>query len=300
MKKPDLRIGGLRRFAIAITVLNLLGHTVLGFETSWAQMFVALFTAYLTEILLEVIDAWGNKKPYRFAGGVIKLCNFLLPAHIAGMAVAMLLYTRSSLLPFVFASAVAIASKAIFTAPVNGSRRHFLNPSNAGIAVTVFLFPTLSPIVPYQFTEYLSGKMGWVLLAVIVLLGTFMNWRYAQRLPLVLAWLIGFALQGELRCLMTGLPLSVGLVPMTGVSFVLFTFYMITDPGSTPTDRREQVVFGAAVSAFYSLLVLSHIGFAFFYALFIVCSVRGLVLHLRAVRLRSYSLTQASPPSGRG
>ncbi|NEQ87997.1 MAG: enediyne biosynthesis protein UnbU, partial [Moorea sp. SIO2I5] len=31
------RLGGLRRFAIAITVLNLLGHTVLGFEQSWAQ-----------------------------------------------------------------------------------------------------------------------------------------------------------------------------------------------------------------------------------------------------------------------
>lgn len=289
MKKPDLRLGGLRRFAIAITVLNLLGHTVLGFESSWAQMFLALITAYFTEIFLEVIDAWGNKKPYRFAGGLVKLVNFLLPAHIAGMAVAMLLYTRASLLPFVFASAVAIASKALFTAPVNGSKRHFLNPSNTGIAVTVLFFPALSPIVPYQFTEYLSGEMSWVLLIVVVFLGTFMNWRYAQRLPLVLAWLIGFALQGELRCLMNGLPLSVGLVPMTGVSFALFTFYMITDPGSTPTDWREQVIFGAAISVVYSLLVLSHVGFAFFYALLIVCSARGLVLHLKAVRVRSYS-----------
>ena len=106
MSGPDLRLAGLRRFAISISVLNLLGHTVLGFESSWSQMFVALITAYFTEIVLEVVDAWANKRPYRFAGGVWKLIDFLLPAHIAGMAVAMLLYPGSLLLPFVFASAV--------------------------------------------------------------------------------------------------------------------------------------------------------------------------------------------------
>ena len=31
----DLRLAALRRFAIAITILNVLGHTVLGFEQAW-------------------------------------------------------------------------------------------------------------------------------------------------------------------------------------------------------------------------------------------------------------------------
>ena len=42
--------------------------------------------------------------------------------------------------------------------------------------------------------------------------------------------------------LLYGLPLSVGLTPMTGVAFVLFTFYMITDPGATPSRWKGQVV----------------------------------------------------------
>ena len=42
MSKPNLRLAALRRFAVTITVLNLLGRTILGFENSWAQMFVAL------------------------------------------------------------------------------------------------------------------------------------------------------------------------------------------------------------------------------------------------------------------
>jgi len=68
------------------------------------------------------------------------------------------------------------------------------------------------------------------------------------------------------------------------VSFLLFTFYMITDPGATPSDKREQVIFGASTAAVYCLLVLAHIGFAFFYALFIVSFSRGVFLQLRQMR----------------
>ena len=290
MSGPNLRLASLRRFAISITVLNLLGHTVLGFESSWAQMFVAVLTACSTELVLEIADAWANKRPYRFAGGGWCLVDFLLPAHIAGMAVAMLLYSGAMLLPFVFAAAVAIASKALFTAPVDNSRRHFLNPSNTGIAITVLLFPTLAPIMPYQFTERLSGGMSWAFPVLVIFVGVFMNWRYAGRLPLVLGWVIGFALQGIVRCLISDLPLIVGLVPMTGVSFILFTFYMVTDPGSTPIKSREQFVFGGAIALVYALLVLAHIGFAFFYALLIVCSTRGLILYFQAAKLKTKSL----------
>ena len=112
-----------------------------------------------------------------------------------------------------------------------------------------------------------------------------MNSRYAKRMPLVLAWVAAFAIQGVLRCLMNGLPLIVGLIPITGVSFLLFTFYMITDPGATPSDKREQVIFGASTAAVYCLLVFAHIGFAFFYALFIVSFCRGLFLYFTETRV---------------
>jgi hypothetical protein len=280
--RPNLRLPALRRFAITITVLNVLGRTILGFENSWAQMFVALLTAYFAEIILELVDAWANQKSPRFTGkGVVNFIDFLLPAHISGMAVSMLLYCGDLLLPFAFASAVAIASKALLTVMVNNAERHFLNPSNTGIAVTVFLFPALAPIMPWQFTEGLSSNWSSAFAVIVIVLGTYMNWYYAKRMPLVLAWVATFAIQGVLRCLINGLPLIVGLIPITGVSFLLYTFYMITDPGATPSDKREQVIFGVATAAVYCLLVLAHIGFAFFYALFLVSFCRGLFLYLR-------------------
>ena len=285
MSKPNMRLAALRRFAITISVLNLLGHTVLGFENSWAQLVVTLLAAYLTEILLEIVDAVANQKTPRFTGGVTSFIDFLLPAHISGMAVSMLLYCGDQLLPFAFAAVVAIASKALLTVKVNNSERHFLNPSNTGIALTVLLFPTIAPIMPWQFTESLSSNWSSAFPVVVVALGIYMNSRYSRRMPLVLGWVVAFAIQGVIRCLMNGLPLIVGLVPITGVSFVLFTFYMITDPGATPSDRREQVIFGASTAVVYGFLVLAHIGFAFFYALFIVSFCRGLLLYLKQMRL---------------
>lgn len=287
MSKPNLRLAALRRFAVTITVLNLLGRTILGFENSWAQMVVALLAAYLTELILELVDTWANKKTPRFTGGLTNFIDFLLPAHISGMAISMLLYCGDLLLPFAFASVVAITSKALLTVKVNNAERHFLNPSNTGVALTVLLFPALAPIMPWQFTENLSANWSSAFAVIVIVLGTYMNSYYAKRMPLVLAWVIAFALQGVLRCLINGISLLVGLVPITGVSFLLFTFYMITDPGATPSDKREQVIFGASTALVYCLLVLAHIGFAFFYALLIVSLCRGAFLYLREARVNA-------------
>ena len=56
-EKKDLRLPALRRFAFAITLLNVAGHTVLGFEQAWATPLLALAVAYGTELLLETVEA---------------------------------------------------------------------------------------------------------------------------------------------------------------------------------------------------------------------------------------------------
>jgi len=57
MIQKDLRIEALKRFAAAITVLNIAGHFFLGFEQSVAHALVALLTAYTLEIAFEIIQA---------------------------------------------------------------------------------------------------------------------------------------------------------------------------------------------------------------------------------------------------
>src|SRR5215216_1203563 len=186
------RLGGLRRFAVAITVLNILGHTVFGFEQSWAQPLVALATAYVVELLLERIDSWCRRRTPKYAGGRRQFVDFLLSAHISGLAVAMLLYANERLWPIIFATTVAICSKAIFRAQVKHGTRHFFNPSNFGITLTLLLFPWVGISPPYHFTENLQGAGDWVLPGIIVVTGTILNARFTHRLPLIGAWLGGF------------------------------------------------------------------------------------------------------------
>ena len=274
------RLGGLRRFAFAITVLNILGHTFFGFEQSLAQPLVALASAYSVELLLELIDARCNQRAPRFAGGgPLKFVDFLLSAHITGLACAMLLYSNERLGPVVFASVVAICSKAVLRAPAGRGTRHFFNPSNFGITITLLVFSWVSIAPPYQFTENMTGIGDWILPAVIVCSGTFLNARFTHRLPLIAAWLGGFVAQAALRSLFFDSPFEAGLVPMTGVAFILYTFYMVTDPATTPAGRRDQIGFGLSVAAVYGLLMVMHVVFGLFFALAIVCAVRGVCAH---------------------
>ena len=279
---PD-RLGGLRRFAVAITVFNLLGHTVFGFEQSPLQPIVALATAYGVELLLEFIDARARGRPPRFAGGVHNLVESLLSAHITGLAVAMLLYANDRLLVIAFAAAVAIASKAVFRVRVGSGRLHFLNPSNFGITLTLLLFPWVGIAPPYHFTENLFGPGDWILPGLIILSGSFLNARFTHRLPLIAGWLGGFVLQAWVRSELFGTPLAAALLPMTGLAFILFTFYMITDPATTPHALRPQLAFGGLVATAYGLLVSAHIVFDLFFALTIVCTLRGLALGAHAL-----------------
>ena len=291
------RLGGLRRFAIAITVLNILGHAFFGFEQSFAQPVVAVASAYSVELLLEFIDARCNRRPLRFlGGGVRRFIEFLLSAHITGLACAMLLYANERLGPVVFASVVAICSKAVLRAPAAKGTRHFFNPSNFGITITLLVFSWVSVAPPYQFTENMTGFGDWILPAVIVCTGTFLNARFTRRLPLIAAWLGGFVAQAALRSLIFDTPFVAGLVPMTGVAFILYTFYMVTDPATTPAGRRDQIGFGLSVAAIYGLLMALHVVFGLFFALTIVCACRGLcAFAVRWIRGREPALGSTSP-----
>ena len=271
----DLRLAALRRFAVAISLLNIAGHLFLGFEQSVAQVLASLATAYSTELLLEAIDARAHRRQPRFLGGPKVLINFLLPAHITGLAVAMLLYANQRILPVVFGAIVAIGSKAILRVPLGTGTRHFLNPSNAGIATTLLLFPWVGIAPPYQFSEQLTGVGHIILHCVFIFTGSFLNDRLTGRIPLISGWLGGFFLQALIRNSIFGTSWESGLVPMTGIAFLLFTFYMISDPGTTPFKPKAQILFGASVAFVYGVLMILHVSFGLFFALAIVCIVRG-------------------------
>jgi Na+-translocating ferredoxin:NAD+ oxidoreductase RnfD subunit len=280
------RLAGLRRFAFAISVLTVLGHAVLGFEASWAYPLVALATGYSVTLLIDAVGALADRRRPAFLAGPAELANALLPAHITALAIAMLIYPNERLLPLVFATAAAIGSKAVFRVRAGSGSRHVFNPSNFGIALTLLLFPWVGIAPPYQFTEALGPIGDWGLPAVLVCAGLFLNTRFTRRLPLLAGWVGGFLLQAFARHAFLGASLAGALLPMTGMAFLLFSFYMVTDPPTTPSRPRAQVAFGLAVAAAYGALMVCHVVFGLFFALAAVGTARFAGLSILAGRGR--------------
>jgi Na+-translocating ferredoxin:NAD+ oxidoreductase RnfD subunit len=286
----DPRVSALRRFAISITVLTALGETVLGFEEAYVTPVVAVLGACSVELVLETIEARARQRPVRYRGSPIQFADFLLPAYITGLACAMLLYANSELWPVVFAVTVAVGSKYVFRVKVNGRARHFLNPSNIGIVITLLLFPWVGIAPPYQFTEWVSGPFTWLIPVAILISGTMLNAKLTKKTPLIVGWVGGFALQAVIRTAVEHTATVSALLVMTGTVFVLFSNYMITDPGTTPVRPWRQVAFGAAAAVTYGLLVYLHIVFGLFFCLAIVCAIRGVSITVLSARPRRHAV----------
>lgn len=277
-RQRDPRYTALRNFAISLTVFNILGYTVLGFEQPWLWPFLAIATGYTTEIVLEVIGAWATQRSPQFRGkGARGVYEFLLPAHITSLAANMLLYANDLWWPIMFAIVVAVGQKHFLKAPINGRWRHFMNPSNLGITVFLLIFGSWGSIAPpYQFTEYANSFFRIMIPLVIVTAGTVINAMLTRRMMLIMGWMGGFAIQALIRHWIWDVSLFTAFGVMSGVAFVLFTNYMVTDPGTTPSKGRAQFIFGSGIAAVYGVLMGFNVVYTLFYATSIVCALRGL------------------------
>ncbi|MEV8632068.1 enediyne biosynthesis protein [Streptosporangium sp. NPDC051023] len=269
----------LRNFAMSITVFNIIGYTLLGFEQPWLWPVIALATGYTVEIALEYVSARGEGRAPRYAGnGMRGLMEFLYPAHITSLALNMLIYVNDQVLVMIFGVTVAVGAKWVLRAPVRGRLRHFMNPSNFGIAVILLILPWASIAPPYHFTENVDTWIDWLVPAIIVLGGSMINGKLTGRMWLIAAWVGGFALQAVLRGLFFGTSIAGALGTMTGVAFILFTNYMITDPGTSPSRPAVQMVFGGGVALTYGFYTAVHIPYGIFFATATVCLIRGAFL----------------------
>ncbi|MDX8049568.1 enediyne biosynthesis protein [Lentzea sp. BCCO 10_0798] len=264
---------------MSMTVFNIIGYSVLGFEQPWLWPFIALLTGYTVEIGLELVGARTDGRPPRFLGnGVRGVVEFLYPAHITSLAMNMLIYVNDQIWVMIFGVVVAVGAKWVLRAPVRGRLRHYMNPSNFGIAVILLIFPWASIVPPYHFTENVTGLFDWLIPAIIVTAGTMLNAKLTGRMWLILSWLFFFVVQSVVRGILFGTSIPGALLTMTGVAFVLFTNYMITDPGTSPSKPISQIAFGGGVALAYGFFTGVHIAYGLFFATALVCLIRGMFL----------------------
>jgi hypothetical protein len=295
-KRPPNR--ALQITASFATAFAIGGHALLGFEQSIFQMVVAVLTGYTVAFLLEFVDAWCTGKPVAFKGqGFRGVVMFLLAPHMTSITTSFLIYVNDNIFIMMFAVAAGISSKYLFriTGPTRAD--HFMNPSNFGIITTFTLFPTMT-VIPYQFTETVSGPVDWIVPAVIWTLGTRLNIVHSKRITVIISWLVGFVLQGAVRSTLGDANFLGTLMPMTGVAFALFSCYMVTDPKTSPPTKRGQILFGAGMAAAYGVLITLHVMMPLMFCVTAVCAIRGIALFLNHRKTLALELPKTALAAG--
>jgi hypothetical protein len=283
VKKRDPRMG-LRMSASLATVFTILGHTVFGFEQSVAQLFVCLLAGYSSAFFFEWVDAKANSDvPGYMGGGWKKMLDWLLSAHMTSITLSFLLYFNKRLWIAALTVVLAIGSKYLLRVNVNGRLQHFMNPSNFGITFVLATYHWVG-ILPWAFTVKLHGAWDYLVPLIIVMLGMRLNLLFTGRLPVIAAWLVTFFLQAAFRSWRMDTPFIGQIVVLSGIALVLFTLYMITDPQTSPSKLRSQIIFGAGIGIAYSVLLDLHIQYTIFYSVTVVCAIRGIVLYVAGKR----------------
>ncbi|OQW50356.1 MAG: hypothetical protein A4S09_00760 [Proteobacteria bacterium SG_bin7] len=246
--------------AILFTYL-LLGLTILGFNRSPSQAVVTTLGCVVLEIFFC----------YLFARKII----FPLSALITSFSLSFLLNYGHGLsflfLPVLF----AIGSKYL----IQFKNRHSLNPAMVGVSFSLLFSADLITAAPaYQWNGI--GAMS----IFVVMLGLFFVIPKVNRHNLVVSFLFFFTLQTALRAwiMKHHLPFeTLFLGTLSSPSFFIFTFFMITDPATSPKDIGQQRWVGFFLATTDLLLHLKQSYYTFFYAALIVGSVRFFINHAR-------------------
>lgn len=156
-------------------------------------------------------------------------------AAISGLSLSILMRSDSFAISLALAC-VAILSKFV----IRYKNKHVFNPTNFALVLGI-LGTSHVWIVPSQWGN------GAILAFFIAGMGTFVVNR-AARSDVSFAFLATYASIAFGRALLIGEDLSIPLKRLQTGSLLVFIFFMISDPKTTPNSRIGRVIFGSSVA----------------------------------------------------
>ena len=215
--------------------------------------------AVLFLLILLGITVFDFNLPLWHAFGVLgavlitqKLCSWMVYAQfdwrspvITAASLTLLLRT-DQLAWSILAGVIAIGSK--FLIRVNG--KHIFNPANFAI-VLLSLASASAWISPGQW-----GAAGWfaVTLAALGLIVT----GKAKRWDVSLMYLGSFAIILVARALWFGEPMAIPLHQLQSGALLIFAFFMISDPMTTPNARPARLIHAALTAGVGAFIVFDY------------------------------------------
>jgi Na+-transporting NADH:ubiquinone oxidoreductase subunit NqrB len=205
---------------VSLSTLLLYGLLWLHFEVSVTQIVVTIGTALLTQ----------------YAGTrLYKLPSFDPRSPLISALSLCLLIRTNDLSTAALAAFIAIGSKFV----IRWNDKHLFNPTN--LALVIVLVSGLGWISPGQW-----GQVAWFGFLVVCLGGLVIN--RAARADVTLAFLAIYVGLLTMRSLRLGDPLTIPLHQIESGALLIFAFFMISDPKTTPDSRAGRIVFALIVA----------------------------------------------------
>ena len=273
-----------------IISLQVLGQTVLGFELSIAQILVSILTCAVLEVALTF---WRRRVLMWPASALLTGNGVAFILRVPGTAHGDWWSLRGA---GIFAAAAAVSLLSKYVIRVRG--RHVFNPSNFGLVAVFGLLGTR--LVNPQDLWWGPMSPGLALTLAIIVTGGLVIVSQLRMLGLVAAFWLTFAagiglLAATGHCMTARWHVgqvcggSFWSVLALSPEILVFMFFMITDPRTTPAGRVARAVYGAFVAFLATLLVApartefsTKVGVLA--GLVVVCAARPVVERLLAAR----------------
>ncbi len=212
-----------RYYQIAVlTSLVCFGVFVLDFGIDWYNAVVIVATALVVQFV---------------ATAYVQLPRFdPLSPLITSLSLTLLLRT-DTLLFAAAAATIAIGSK--FLIRVNG--KHVFNPANVAL-VTLMLASDHVWVSSGQWGNAALGAFALACLGFLVL-------TRARRAETTIAFLVSYSLLLFARALWLGDPLAIPLHQLQNGALLVFAFFMISDPKTTPNTAFGRALFATTVAS---------------------------------------------------
>jgi Na+-translocating ferredoxin:NAD+ oxidoreductase RnfD subunit len=242
----------------SLAVFCFAGKYILDFRVTTFQIFSALAVCIAIEIFFVALQQ--------------RILIFPTSAVISGFGLGFLLRSDTIWIHSLCA-ALSVGSK--YLVRIEG--KHVWNPTNFGLVMVLLAFPDSAWATTGQWGTW------FIILYGIANAGLFVVYR-AKRFHVVVSFWLPLFILLVAQAHFTSMPMDTAIARVTSGALILYTFFMITDPRTTPNTMIGRIGFSLAVSVLTFILFVAEIEFAPFFALFFISGFTPLVDYLMPAR----------------
>ncbi len=229
MKTNLFDTAGIQRLQMLnLILLMAIGKFILEIPITWFEIIsIVLFGVFIDHLLIYVKH---------------KQLLFFSYASVSTSLGVVFLLRSVDLYVYLLVLLIALAQKYF----IKIDKQHFLNPSNVAVVSGLALFSYQTYTTPGQWGSY------WWLGLMMVALGLFITSK-VNRVWITISFMLFYTLLSYL--FITHNLYEIATTLISG-SFLLFIFFMLTDPRATPDRLESQVLFALLISTLTILLEL--------------------------------------------